>query len=450
MDFTDRQDAALRFAVMEIDRDGLVVGWSVAAELLFGHSLSEMTDRRLASLLDDSDPARLLHALPDPTTRATFTQEVVCRRKNCETFRASILITPLAPTDGGPPRLTFVIVNDERERNRDRFIASVAHDLRQPISSIESALYLLEKREQPGAEHKLLARIKAAAAQLNDLSTEILDLGTARLGGEIVLKREYLNLIEVLDEVCSGFEVRHSDRVISIEIADAVTGHWDRNRLRRLLQNLVENALTHSPPTTAIRISCQGTGGDVVLSVENECPERPAAILEHLFEPFRRASERGRVGLGLYIARELARAHGGDVTVSWSAGMITFAVLLPIVVANRQSESLPNETPSTLFSTQRRHRRLPLDSELEVGARDRFFRAQGRDVSLRGLAFWSDVDLKVDERIQVGVSTGATSFHVLGTVRHVNRETSRSLVGIEFPCDLSPAAIELLKKPLWS
>lgn len=450
MDLESKQDAALRFAAIEIDRNGRVVGWSVAAELLFGHSLAEMADRTIASLLDDSDPARVLAALPDTSTRATFTQEVVCRRKNGETFHASVLMTPLDPSDGGTPRLTVLIVNDERERNRDRFIASVAHDLRQPISAIETTAYLLEKLEHPRAAHKMLARIQNAAAQLTDLSTEILDLGTARLGGEIVLEREHLNLVELLDEVCSSFQVRLSDRLISIESADAVTGHWDRKRLRRLAQNLVENALTHSPPMTAIRIRCRRIGGDVVLAVENECPERPAAILEHLFEPFRRASERGRVGLGLYIARELARAHGGGVTAAWTSGTITFTLSLPIVVANRQSESLPHETPSPLFSTQRRHRRLPLDSELEVGARDQVFRAQGRDVSPRGLAFWSDIDLKVDERIQVAVSTGATSFRVLGTVRHVNREAGRSLVGIEFPCELSPVDLELLKKPLRS
>jgi hypothetical protein len=208
--------------------------------------------------------------------------------------------------------------------------------------------------------------------------------------------------------------------------------------------------LTHSPLATSIRISCKRTGGDVVLTIANECPERPATILERLFEPFRRASEHGRAGLGLYIARQLARAHGGDVAASWNRGTITLTLSLPIVVANRQSESLAQETPSTLFSTQRRHRRLPLDSELEIGVRDQVFRAQGRDVSLRGLAFWSDVDLIVDERVEVGVSTGPTSFRVLGTVRHVNRDTGRSLVGIEFPCDLSQADIELLRKPLRS
>src|SRR5262245_54179157 len=127
MTFPDRPDPGLRFAALEIDRDGLVIGWSVAAELLFGHTAAEMTERRLASLLDDADPARLLQALPDPTTRATFTQAAVCRRKDGETFHATLLVTPLDAADG-TPRLVVLVVNDERERNRDRFIATVAHD----------------------------------------------------------------------------------------------------------------------------------------------------------------------------------------------------------------------------------------------------------------------------------------------------------------------------------
>jgi signal transduction histidine kinase len=449
MSFGSGQDTALRFAALEVDREGLIVGWSVAAELMFGHSLVEMTDRRLASLLDGADPARLLQALPDSSTRVAVAQQMVCRRGNGETFHASILMTALDPTNGGAPRMVVLIVNDERDRNRDRFIASVAHDLRQPISVIETAAYVIEKLEK-GAAQRMLNRIKTAAAQLHDLSAEILDVATARLGGEIVLEREHMNLVEIVDEVSGNLQLTRSDRLISIESADTVAGHWDRKRLRRLAQNLIENALAHSPPATAIRICCQRIGAEVVLTVENECPERPATILEDLFEPFRRASERGRSGLGLYIARELARAHGGEVTSSWSDGKITFTLSLPILVASRHDTSAPNETPSGAFSTQRRHRRLPLDSELEVGVRDQVFRARGRDISLRGLAFWSGIDLKVNERVQVGVSMGPTSFRVVGTVRHVNREADRSLVGIEFPCELSQVEIDLLKRPLRS
>ena len=443
MDFGAGHDTALRFAALEVDRDGVIVGWSVAAELMFGQSLADLTDRRISSLLEGTDPARLLQALPEPNRRAAFTQQIVCRRKNGETFHASILMTAVDRAEGGGEHLIVLIVDDERERNRDRFLASVAHDLRQPITSIEIAAYLLERVERPGAAPRLLTRIKTAATQLHDLSTEILDLGTARIGGEIILEREHMNLLAVVDDVCDSLRLGYSDRLISLGSGHAVTGHWDRKRLRRVVQNLVENALAHSPPATPIHIACRRTGSEVVLTVENECPDRPAAILEHLFEPFRRASDRGRAGLGLYIARELARAHGGDVTAAWRSGMITLTVSLPMLVANPQRELRPSEDPSALFSVQRRHRRLPLESELEVGARDQMFRVQGRDVSLRGLAFWSEIELEVDERVQVGVSTGPTLFRVLGTVRHVNREAGRSLVGIEFPCDLSPAEIDL-------
>lgn len=446
----DDQDTTLRFAALEIDRDGLIVGWSVAAELMFGHSLAELSDRRLSSLLDGDDPARLVQALPEPQARAAFTREVTCRRRNGETFPASLLMTAIDRTDGNAQRLSVLVVDDQRDRNRDRFIASVAHDLHQPISVIEASAFLLEKLERSGAAHKSLARIKRAAAQLHDLATEIVDLGAARLGGDIVLQREHMNLTELLDEICGGLQVTHAERVISIGAADAVSGHWDRKRLRRVAQNLVENALTHSPPATEVLISCGRIRGDVVLTVENECPEQPAAILDDLFQPFRRGSERGRAGLGLYIARELARAHGGDIRVSWDDGHISFTLSLPISLTAREDEPVHHHDASPLFAVQRRHRRLPFDSDLEIGIGDQSFRGRGRDVSPRGLAFWTDVDVKVDERIEVGVSTGPTSFRVQGTVRHVNRQRDRALVGIEFPCDLSQIEIELLKKPLRS
>ncbi|HEX9101292.1 MAG TPA: ATP-binding protein [Polyangia bacterium] len=444
MDGADRDIAADRFAALEVDGDGRIVGWSAAAERMFGCSLAELQSRRLSALLDDGV------ALGAPAARASFAQAVVCRRKNGKTFHASILMTPVATADGGAERLAVLVVDDERERNRERYIASVAHDLRQPISLIQTASYLLEKHESSGAALELLRRINAAAAQLTDLSNEIVDFGTARLGGEIVLEREPTSLSEVVDEVCGSFSVGYADRLIALPSADALAGPWDRKRLRRLVQNLVENALTHSPPTTPVRVACRRSGAEAELAVENECPEPPAASLEQLFEPFRRASDRGRVGLGLYIARELARAHGGAVTASWSTGTIVFLLSLPTATATLPPEPRASDAPPPLFATQRRHRRLPLDRELEIAVRDELFRAQGRDVSLAGLAFWSSVELKVDERVEVGVSAGPTSFRVLGTVRHVNRVTDRSLVGIEFASELSPVEVELLKRPLRS
>jgi hypothetical protein len=359
-------------------------------------------------------------------------------------------MTALERTDGGGPRWAVLIIDDERERYRDQSLATVAHDLQQPLTVIQTAAHLAEKSEGAGITQQMLARIKRAATQLHKLSEELLDLGSTRLGGEILLEREHINLIDIVDEVCGDLKLVHAQRLISIEGADVIAGHWDRRRLRRLAQNLVENALVHSPPASAIRISCQRSGSDVLFSVQNQCAEGSTVMLDDLFEPFRRASRRGRAGLGLYIARAFARAHGGDIKASWSAGMITFTVALPILVASHRDDLVQSETLSPLFPTQRRYRRSPFDTELEVGVGEQRFRARGRDLSRRGLAFFSDAELKVDERVHVGVSRGPTSFRVLGTVRHVSRGADGALVGIEFPCELSQAEIDLLKKPLRS
>jgi PAS domain S-box-containing protein len=449
MDFAG--DIALRFAALEVDRDGVIIGWSAAAEDMFGQALSEMADRKLATLLEGADAAQLIQALPQASTHATLTRDIFCRRKNGDTFPASLLMSTVDRADGGAPRLTVLVINDERERHRDQLLAAVMHDLGQPITVIETAAYVLERGEDRSTAQRLLGRIKSAAGHLRELSAELLDFGSARCGAQIPLEREHTNLIEVIDEVCSNLRVTHAQGRISITSPDVIAGHWDRKRLRRLAQNLIENALTHSPSQSLIRISCQRRDGDVVLMVENDCAQMPVAILEDLFEPFHRASNRGRAGLGLYIARALARAHGGDVTPSWrSDGVITFTVTLPISVPGQREAVGPDELTTALFSAQRRHRRSPFDTELEIGIRDRVFCARGRDVSLGGLAFWSEAELRVDEMIEIGVSRGPTSFRVLGTVRHVNRHASRSLVGIEFPCDLSEAEINLLKKPLRS
>jgi PAS domain S-box-containing protein len=437
----------VKLAAIEVDRDGVILGWSSAAESLFELAPADVEGRHVSSLFAAAEAAWLVEALRDPASHPGV-KHTRGRRESGETFAAAVQVTRLQATGSDAPRLAIVVASEEDAHQRSRFIAAIAHDLRQPISVIESAAFLLDRLAQDNAAQKVLGHIRNAALNLNELCDELLDVESARLAAELVLQREPLSLMELIDEVCATVQPLHPGHAISIDALDSMLGHWDRKRLRRVLQNLVENALVHSPPRAPIHISSKRSGGDIILAVENACAEPPVAQLEQLFEPFHRAGERGRVGLGLYIARELARAHGGDVLASWSARAIVFTLVLPTRDVDLAREAVEPETSPATFAVQRRHWRQPLDGELEVSARDLVFRAQGRDISRGGLAFFCDVELTINERIQIGVSTGPTSLRVLGTVRHVNPESGRSLVGIEFPCDLSPAELDLLKKPL--
>src|SRR6185369_11152064 len=118
-------------------------------------------------------------------------------------------------------------------------------------------------------------------------------------------------------------------RQIVYEAEGTPLGEWDEGRLEQVVQNLLGNALKFSPPASSVTLRWSRTdddsqASDLVLSVHNQGPPIPADLLPHVFEPFRSgqqkpSSERESMGLGLYIVREIVRAHGGTVEVESDA-----------------------------------------------------------------------------------------------------------------------------------
>jgi two-component sensor histidine kinase len=305
----------------------------------------------------------------------------------------------------------------------DRFLAALAHDLRQPLTVIDAVGQLLLRSNLDANQRRLVERLCAAADRLAELSDELLEAGSAEL------ELQPMDLQSLVDGLARDLLLVHPGCSLQLNL-QSVMGEWDRMRLQRVVQNLLENAVVHGQPPVSVSLTREG--GQAQLVVENACDEIESEQLVELFEPFRRFGTGGRAGLGLHIARELARAHGGELTSSWSRGTISFTLTLP---AN-----------GSLFTTPRRHPRAVLDSELEVAVGERVFWVKGRDISQRGLAFVGHEELRVSDQIRLAVYSGSASFSVLGTVRHVNHGSGEVLVGVEFPADLSTAELDLLKR----
>jgi signal transduction histidine kinase len=313
----------------------------------------------------------------------------------------------------------------ERADDRERFVAMLAHDLRQPLAVIEMSALFLKRLGCGEQAEQAIHRILAAEAQLDQLAAELLDMGTARFG---ILERERIDLEALIRECATQAQLTHPDRTVVLALGEPISGHWDKKRLARILQNLVENALAHSDGAVTVR--SRKSAADALITVENEADQIDAEFLTALFEPFSRGGPHGRVGLGLFIARELARAHGGDITSSWGSGVIAFTISMPL------AEPVPK------YDRPRRHPRISFESDLEVAAGERTFWVKGRDISLRGLAFFCDEALPVSQKIRLAVYSEAASFSLMGTVRHAQR----GVVGVEFPSDLSQAEVDLLRR----
>ncbi|WPB58429.1 GAF domain-containing sensor histidine kinase [Xylophilus sp. GOD-11R] len=227
----------------------------------------------------------------------------------------------------------------ERETSqlREQFIAVLGHDLRNPVSAVAGAGELLLRR---GGDPDLLRigeRLRRTARRMSGLIDDVLDLARTRLGNGIGLDRERIDDVsqawcDVVDELVQA----HPDRDIRLKLMDVgcrVNG--DRGRLQQLLSNLLGNALAHGSPDEPIVVSAHTEGGDVVLWVANGGAVIPADTLEKIFQPYwRPATSRpgGGLGLGLYICREIVRAHGGSIQARSSAEEGTvFEVRLPVV-----------------------------------------------------------------------------------------------------------------------
>ncbi|WP_420127439.1 GAF domain-containing sensor histidine kinase [Longimicrobium sp.] len=217
---------------------------------------------------------------------------------------------------------------------REQFIAVLGHDLRNPLSSvITGSAFLMDICEQP-KQRNVLERVHSSGHRMARLIDDVLDFARGRLGGGISLEPERVDDVAVLaTQVVAEVAGAHPGRTLRLMAADAGPAVLDRTRAAQLMSNLVGNAVQHSPPQAAVEVRVEDAGDHVRFSVSNMGEPIPAELLPRLFEPYVRASgdrPRHGLGLGLYIAAEIARSHGGTLHATSSAESgTTFTALLP-------------------------------------------------------------------------------------------------------------------------
>ncbi len=219
---------------------------------------------------------------------------------------------------------------------RERFVAVLGHDLRTPLSAIVMAATGLQRCDcDPATRERMVSRIAGSARRMGRLVDDLRDVALARFGGGLPIARAPDDAGRICRQLVAELEGLHADGIRLEERGD-LRGQFDGDRLVQMLSNLVDSAIHHGARGKPISIVADGQGEPIVLIVHSEGRPIPAAtIAEIFFEPFviRRALEEGepaRIGLGLYIAHEIAVGHGGaiDVTSSEREGT-TFRVRLP-------------------------------------------------------------------------------------------------------------------------
>jgi signal transduction histidine kinase len=203
----------------------------------------------------------------------------------------------------------------ETARLRDLFIGMLAHDLRSPLNAISgSAQMLLRNHAQESADRRVVLRILTSVGRMERLIADILDFARTRLGGGIPVEFSRVDLTELCQAAIGETEALRPGRVRFTNALDEAVD-CDPQRMSQVLSNLLVNALEHAAePGGTIDVRLFAAGEDAVMTVHNDGPPIPPELLPHLFEPFRRGDQR-RVGLGLYITREIVVAHRGSIEV---------------------------------------------------------------------------------------------------------------------------------------
>jgi signal transduction histidine kinase len=214
---------------------------------------------------------------------------------------------------------------------REQFIAVLGHDLRNPLASIDAGVKLLTKQNLDDKARMILALAGKSVRRMANLIDNVLDLARGRLGGGLTVNRDKDEpLTPVVLQVVEELQTAWTDRKINVEIELAEPVDCDRARIAQLLSNLLANALVHGKGPVLVSALSNAAGFEIAVS--NGGDPIPPAVLERIFEPFYRAAAGDRsqgLGIGLYIASEIARAHGGTLSVSSDATKTRFTLTVP-------------------------------------------------------------------------------------------------------------------------
>jgi PAS domain S-box-containing protein len=224
------------------------------------------------------------------------------------------------------------------ERDRvfhERLVGIVGHDLKNPLAAVLASANLLKLTSQPSdAALGWVERIERSAYRMVRMIDQLFDFARIRQGDGIPIERTRFDLAMLCREVIDELAAAHPDVSIALEAPGALVGDWDRDRLEQVVSNLVGNAIDHGRGS-AVAVRALADADAVRLEVHNLGPPIPAENLPDVFDPFRRAKATSghssrNLGLGLYIVREIVRAHDGAIEVFSKAGDGTcFTVRLP-------------------------------------------------------------------------------------------------------------------------
>lgn len=222
------------------------------------------------------------------------------------------------------------------EQARNLFLGMLGHDMRTPLQAIQMTARYLGKLAADEKVSEAAMRLIRSGARMQRLLDDLVEFNRSNLGLGIPVDCKSADVRELLEEELSQIRTAHPERKVELVVEGPTDVVWDSVCVQRLVGNLVVNAMKYGSPQAPVRIVVTGSADDVNIEVRNHGVSLDGAALEGLFDPLKRGLHQpdakgwdGSLGLGLYIAREIAKAHGGEIGARSEKDETVFTVRLP-------------------------------------------------------------------------------------------------------------------------
>ena len=262
------------------------------------------------------------------------------------------------------------------EQKKNDLVVYLAHDLKTPLTSIIAYLTMLDQRKSMPDEdrEKYIHVTFEKASRLRELINEFFEITRFNLQ-DIVLEKEQLNLSFLLEQLADESYGVLKDKYLtcSVKTDDDLMVMGDPDKLARVFDNLLRNAIAYSYTDTEIEIEARAKGTDIVITFENQGHEIPEQNLKLIFEKFyrvdnARSSQTGGSGLGLSIAKRIVELHGGIIEATSDWERTTFTVVLPGIHNPTQKVEIQEKEEEDPLSL---HQKLGTNKKSEIGKKNR-------------------------------------------------------------------------------
>lgn len=343
------------YAIFTVDSDGVILSWNPGAEKMKGYTYREAIGSHFSMLYPEDAQKRdePMHHLHTALIEGRYRGEGLRRRKNGEIFLADVYIRPVYKNN---KHLGFAkVVADLTNRNelmneanisnsvivdlksekdqREKFVLTLSHDLRGPLSVARAAVELLGRSlDSNNTSRKFVDKAIISMDRLNRMIGNLLDANRMAGGENPKLKIQNWDIVRLARNVCDDFAVLGSEINFQSD-KPQIIGEWDGEEVRRVFENLLSNAIKYGDNDYPVDMDVLDLGDQVCVKVHNMGELIKEDDQKSLFDQFRRAEStktpRGW-GIGLSLVKGITEAHGGSVIVeSFETEGTTFTVNLP-------------------------------------------------------------------------------------------------------------------------